>query len=30
MNSPLKWDVFVSSQISAVTRDLPPGVTDMK
>jgi glyoxylase-like metal-dependent hydrolase (beta-lactamase superfamily II) len=30
MNSPLKWDVFVSSQIPAVTRDLPPGVTDMK
>src|SRR5437016_2668754 len=30
MNSPLKWDVFVSRQIPAVTRDLPPGVTDMK
>jgi len=30
MNSPLKWDVLVSSQIPAVTRDLPPGVTDMK
>ena len=30
MNSPLKWDVFVSSQIPAVTRDLAPGVTDMK
>ena len=25
MNSPLKWDVFVSSQILAVTSDLPPG-----
>jgi glyoxylase-like metal-dependent hydrolase (beta-lactamase superfamily II) len=30
MNSPLKWDVFVSSQISAVTPDLPPGATEMK
>jgi glyoxylase-like metal-dependent hydrolase (beta-lactamase superfamily II) len=30
MNSPLKWDVFVSSQIPAVTSDLPPGVTEMK
>jgi glyoxylase-like metal-dependent hydrolase (beta-lactamase superfamily II) len=30
MNSPLKWDVFVSSQIPAVTTDLPPGVTEMK
>src|SRR6201987_3597308 len=30
MNSPLKWDVFVSSQISAVTADLPPGATEMK
>src|SRR5260370_31901599 len=30
MNSPLKWDVFVSSQIPAVTSDLPPGVAEMK
>jgi len=30
MNSPLKWDVFVSSQIPVVTTDLPPGVTEMK
>ena len=30
MNSPLKWDVFVSSQIRVVTSDLPPGVTEMK
>ena len=26
MKSALKWDVFVSSQIPAVTGDLPPGV----
>src|SRR5258708_2613639 len=30
MNSPLKWDVFVSSQIPVVTGDLPPGATEMK
>ena len=30
MNIPLKWDVFVSSQIPAVTSDLPPGVTEMR
>src|SRR6201998_4468158 len=30
MKSPLKWDVFVSSQIPAVTSDLPPGLTEMK
>src|ERR1700720_4169606 len=30
MNRPLKWDVFVSSQIPAVTSDLPPGATEMK
>ena len=30
MNRPLKWDVFVSSQIPAVTGDLPPGATEMK
>jgi glyoxylase-like metal-dependent hydrolase (beta-lactamase superfamily II) len=30
MNSPRKWDVFVSSQIPAVTSDLPPSVAEMK
>src|SRR6478752_4166070 len=30
MKSPLKWDVFVSSQIPAVAGDLPPGATEMK
>ena len=30
MNRPLKWDVFVSSQIPAVTSELPPGATEMK
>src|SRR5260370_26305606 len=30
MNSPLKWEVFVSSQIPAVTTDLLPGMTEMK
>src|SRR5258707_2101719 len=30
MNSLLKWDVFVSSQIPAVTTDLPPGIAGMK
>ena len=30
MNSPLKWDVFVSSQIPVITTDLPPGATEMK
>jgi hypothetical protein len=30
MNSPLKWDVFVNSQIPAFTTDLPPGGTEMK
>src|SRR5713226_3816006 len=30
MKSALKWDVFVSSQIPAVTGDLPPGATEMK
>src|SRR5438552_1456164 len=30
MNSPLKWDVFLSSQIPVVTSDLPPGVGEMK
>ena len=30
MNSPLKWDVFVSSQIPTFTSDLPPSVAEMK
>jgi glyoxylase-like metal-dependent hydrolase (beta-lactamase superfamily II) len=30
MNRPLKWDVFVSSQIPAVTSELPPGATEMQ
>ncbi len=30
MNSLLKWDIFVSSQIPAVAGDLPPGATEMK
>jgi glyoxylase-like metal-dependent hydrolase (beta-lactamase superfamily II) len=30
MNPLLKWDVFVSSQIPAVTSELPPGATEMK
>src|ERR1700724_4070282 len=30
MNPLLKWDVFVSSQIPAITSDLPPGTTEMK
>src|SRR5260370_26911138 len=30
MNRLLKWDVFVSPQIPAVTGDLPPGATEMK
>jgi glyoxylase-like metal-dependent hydrolase (beta-lactamase superfamily II) len=30
MNSALKWDVFVSSQIPAVTSTLPPGASEMK
>ncbi|HEX4168205.1 MAG TPA: MBL fold metallo-hydrolase [Bryobacteraceae bacterium] len=30
MSSELKWDTFVSSQIPAVTEQLPPGVTEMK
>jgi glyoxylase-like metal-dependent hydrolase (beta-lactamase superfamily II) len=30
MNRTLKWDVFVSSQIPAVTSELPPGATEMK
>jgi glyoxylase-like metal-dependent hydrolase (beta-lactamase superfamily II) len=30
MSSPLKWDVFLSSQIPVVTSELPPGVSEMK
>ena len=30
MNNALKWDVFVSSQIPAVTGTLPPGASEMK
>jgi glyoxylase-like metal-dependent hydrolase (beta-lactamase superfamily II) len=30
VNSELKWDVLISSQIPAVTDQLPPGVTEMK
>ena len=30
MHSPLKWDVFVSPQIPAVTGDLAPGATEVK
>jgi glyoxylase-like metal-dependent hydrolase (beta-lactamase superfamily II) len=30
MSKRLKWDVFVSGQISVVTDDLPPGATEMK
>src|ERR1700693_1346054 len=30
MPSHLEFDVFVSSQIPAVTSDLPPGITEMK
>src|ERR1700737_4311036 len=30
MNSPLKWDVFLSSQIPVVPSELPPGVSEMK
>ena len=30
MSSHLEFDVFVSSQIPAVTSDLPPGITEMK
>ena len=30
MTNRLQWDVFISSQISAVTNDLPPGESEMK
>src|SRR6201987_5207368 len=28
MNSPLKWEVFVSPQVAVITSDLPPGATE--
>ena len=30
MNSPLKWEVFISPQVAVITSDLPPGVTERK
>src|ERR1700730_17516628 len=30
MNSPLKWEVFVSPQVVVITSDLPPGTTERK
>src|SRR5260221_12585610 len=30
MNSPLKWEVFVSPQVAVITSDLPPGGTERK
>ena len=30
MNSPLKWEVFVSPQVAVITSDLPPGATERK
>ena len=30
MTNRLQWDVFISSQIPAVTKDLPPGASEMK
>src|SRR6202051_853297 len=30
MTNRLQWDVFVSAQIPVVTRDLPPGASEMK
>src|SRR5437879_9914313 len=30
MTNRLQWDVFISSQIPAVTNDLPPGASEMK
>jgi glyoxylase-like metal-dependent hydrolase (beta-lactamase superfamily II) len=30
MNSSLKWDVFLSSQIPVVTSELPPGLSEMR
>src|ERR1700751_1497747 len=30
MNSPLKWEVFVSPQVAVITSDLPPGATERR
>src|ERR1700724_600772 len=30
MNSPLKWEVFVSPQVAVITSDLPPRATERK
>jgi glyoxylase-like metal-dependent hydrolase (beta-lactamase superfamily II) len=30
MNSPLKWEVFISPQVAVITSDLPPGATERK
>src|SRR5712692_10713207 len=30
MNSPLKWEVFVSPQVAVIASDLPPGATERK
>jgi Metallo-beta-lactamase superfamily len=30
MTNRLQWDVFISSQIPAITNDLPPGASEMK
>jgi glyoxylase-like metal-dependent hydrolase (beta-lactamase superfamily II) len=30
MTNRLEWDVFISSQIPAITNDLPPGASEMK
>src|ERR1700675_4057554 len=30
MNSPLKWEVFVSPQVAVITSDLPPGAAERK
>ena len=30
MNSPLKWEVFISPQVAVITSDLPPGATARK
>ena len=30
MNSPLKWEVFVSPQVAVITSDFPPGAAERK
>ena len=30
MNSPLKWEVFVSPEVAVITSDLPPGAAERK